>query len=204
MNKRRIIKGERFGRLTIVRELEKKSTHRAFECRCECGNVTVSSLCNLMAGHTRSCGCLAKEVRIAVFTTHGQTNSAEYNAWRGMRQRCLSPDNPEYERYGARGIKVCERWRSFENFIADIGEKPSPSHSIDRINNDMDYSPDNCKWSTPKEQARNRRTSLMLEFNGIRQSAAAWGEQVGVGYKIISQRIKRGWSVEKTLTTPTA
>lgn len=139
--------------------------------------------------------------------THGQNRrgltTPEYKAWSEMFQRCGNPNNMRYARYGARGIRVCEKWLKFELFFEDMGLRPSPGHSLERINNDGNYEPENCKWATRKEQARNRRGNRIVEFNGRRATLAEWSELTGINYCCLRQRLcKMGWSVEATLTKP--
>lgn len=126
-----------------------------------------------------------------------------YRTWYGMLERCNNPLNPAYERYGERGIKVCERWQnSFELFVLDIGEKPSKEHSIDRINNDKGYSPDNCKWATKTEQAHNRRSNKMITFRGETLNVKQWCTRLGIDAGFVYQRLKKGWDVIDALTVP--
>jgi hypothetical protein len=142
---------------------------------------------------------------------HGQTSypnggrcTKEYNTWALMLRRCKNQSCADYPDYGGRGIFVCERWLSFENFFADMGIAPSKNHSIDRRNNDGPYSPENCAWSTPKEQRRNQRGAVLIEFRGKSLTPIEWSEITGISNKRIYHRIKRlGWSVEMALTTPT-
>lgn len=158
------ITGQQFGRLTAVKRLPFKRPHSVWLCRCECGRTKKVALASLRRGLTRSCGCLYREV-FAVQNNnfrHGASTrermTPEYVSWFSMKARCYNPNAANYHLYGGRGIKICERWRSsFTNFLEDMGPKPTPSHSIDRINNDSNYEPANCKWSTSKEQAANRR-----------------------------------------------
>ncbi len=121
-----------------------------------------------------------------------------------MLQRCLNPRSKAYSRYGGRGITVCDRWRKggFRVFIADMGPRPSLRYSIDRVNNDGNYEPGNCRWATKKEQNRNRRDNRVIEFRGQRRSVAEWGEVTGLGESCVRLRLNRGWSVERSLTAP--
>jgi hypothetical protein len=133
---------------------------------------------------------------------HGMFGTPEYSCWAAMKQRCFNPKSSVWHRYGGRGIKVCERWIVFENFLSDMGPKPSLDHSIDRIDNDGDYEPRNCKWSTQKEQCDNRANSILVEFNGETKTMRQWSDKTGLGYRLIAKRIKSGWSPERALTTP--
>jgi len=175
-----------------------------YEVMCTCGKVYFIRRSRLL---TNKYGCIicssGKGNKV-----HGQSNksiSPEYRSWNHLKNRCLNKNNKAYKKYGGRGIKVCDRWlESFENFYADMGLKPSSKHSIDRINNDGDYSPENCRWATNKEQSRNRRTNTYMEHNGEVKTLVEWSECLGINKGTISTRItQKKWSVEKSLTTPT-
>lgn len=132
----------------------------------------------------------------------GFYKTVEHNSYRGMLSRCYGANHERYPRYGGRGITVCDRWReSPENFYADMGPKPTPGHSLDRIDNDGPYSPDNCRWATPAQQRANTSTSRMLTHNGKTMSMSEWSEETGVHMSTLCQRLKRGWSVDRALTT---
>lgn len=193
--------GDRYGRFTVVREVDRVGIHRAFECRCDCGTLKVVQLRALRGGNTSSCGCYARER--AVSRGHGGRGTLEYSTWRSMRERCRNPSHSAYGRYGGRGISVCERWMdSFEAFLEDMGPRPSAEHSIDRINNDGNYEPGNCRWATIDEQARNRSNTIRLTFRGETLLLVEWCERMGVNADMVRSRVERGWSAEDALTKP--
>lgn len=132
------------------------------------------------------------------------SRTPEYNAWINIKARCYNINNPRYASYGGRGIKVCEKWKhSFDNFLTDMGERPSDKHSIDRIDNDGDYTPENCRWATMTRQQNNKKDNTYLTHNGMTLSLADWARKVGINQVTLSARLtKRGWSVEKALSTP--
>jgi len=151
------IAGERFGRLVAIRALdERRKGHIMWECRCDCGKVVIRAAGYIANGNTSSCGCWRDDLIGARQRTHGKSKSATYRIWKAMRRRCNCPKDSAYEYYGGRSIKVCERWGRYENFLADMGERP-PSLSIDRIDANGNYEPGNCRWATQSQQVINRR-----------------------------------------------
>ena len=196
------ISGERYGRLTVTAFSHRKNGTTWFECRCDCGAITKVPSGGLRKGLRKSCGCLLRDILIERNTTHGKTNTKTYRIYRGMLNRCNNKDYAPYPDYGGRGITVCEKWSAFEGFLEDMGECP-PNLTLERIDNDGPYSKDNCVWGTRKVQARNRRTSHMLTFNGKTQCMAAWAEEVGLKLDTLKRRIYTGWSTRRALATPT-
>lgn len=189
--------GQRFGRLTVLEYagLSKFGTAQ-WLCRCDCGGSHVAVI---RKGREPGCGCLHLEA----VTSHGQYGSPEYRSWSSMLARCYTPSNHAYTRYGGRGITVCDRWRtSFGAFYKDMGKRPSLGCSIERLDNDSGYHPDNCVWATPTEQARNRKNNHILHYNGQAMCLAAWAEQVGIHPDTIAQRLDRGWPIKRALTEP--
>ena len=185
--------GDRFVRLTVVSFAGAKSGNAQWNCLCDCGNGVTVSRPNLLSGNTQSCGCLNSTLASDRRSTHrhtagkssGKRPSRTYAIWAGILFRCRHHKN-----YAGRGITVCDRWHSFENFLGDMGEAQS-GRSIDRINNNLGYSPDNCRWSSPTTQSRNRRSSRVITYSGVSMTLAAWAEFTKLRNYAISHAIDR-------------
>lgn len=207
----RIVLGEtRFGLLVPIGDLgTDKHGNRQWLCRCDCGKEKKVSQCCLKQGQAKSCGCMKGEwIRRARYK-HGGTprggRTAEYHIWGGMTGRCHNPDNQRFSLYGARGIQVCDRWRGengFANFLSDMGKRPGKGFSIERIDNDRGYGPDNCRWATHREQMNNTRRNKKLEWNGVTRTYSQWERQLGLCHGTVHRRVSAGWNVERILTTP--
>jgi hypothetical protein len=191
------MKGKVFGRLTVLEKLP----GGLIQCRCECGVVKAFHAGNVRSGRAKSCGCLNRELIGDRARSHGQSKTPEYRAWCLMWSRCTNPTVDRYPRYGGRGISVCERWESFENFIADMGPKPSRTHSIGRINNDGNYEPGNCKWETRHEQANNTCTTVFIDFRGKQTALQDVARELGIPNTTLIQRVRAGMPPEKLFDT---
>lgn len=206
--KRIDLTGQRFGMLTVTAYDHTGNYWESYwRCRCDCGNEAVVRSKSLRQGVTKSCGCQSSRYTCTKRTTHGATRgrekSHEYRCWAMMKNRCLAPTSHAYSKYGGRGITVCVRWRgSFAAFLEDMGPSPSPGHSIDRIDNDGDYCPENCRWATKKEQARNRTRSRFLTCRGETKTIAEWSEIGGVHPSTIAMRLKLEWTDEDAVFAP--
>jgi len=197
--------GKRFGNLFVLRYAGRlgKYCGTAWECQCDCGTVRVIWATRLQQGLAVDCGCTAKERTRLANITHGMTDTRTYHSWQGMRQRCYCPKSISYPNYGARGIRVCDRWNdSFAHFLEDMGVCPSPRHEIDRVDNEGNYKPGNCRWADRIQNARNKRSNHLLTFNGEALCLSQWCERLGFPKYIVPNRLRRGWSVERALTTP--
>lgn len=204
MAKRVDITGKRFGKLTVI----KISRHKNMKdgkrilwlCECDCGNFSEVLTYSLKSGNTKSCGCKKYEGNRR---SHGLSKSSEYHIWNDIKQRCHNSNNSAYYNYGSRGIRVCNRWlNSFEDFITDMGNRPSHKHTIDRIDNNGDYSPENCRWATRKEQSRNTGRTKIIEWKNEYHCLKDWSKIIGINYSTLQNRFKGGWSIEKAFTQP--
>lgn len=192
--------GERFGRLTVLQRAESRTGHTMWDCVCDCGNHTTVYGTHLRRGNTRSCGCLNSDETRERSLTHGDTHDRLYQTWQNMKNRCYNPNVRSYIRYGARGIQVCEQWRN--DFVAfkawAIMSGYTEELTIDRIDPNGDYTPENCRWATVLEQANNTRTNRYLEFQGEIHTMAEWSRILGIPYTTILTRLNReGKSVEE-------
>lgn len=193
--------GSRFNRLKVVKEIKKESHYRFFECICDCGKTVIARLCNLRSGHSKSCGCYGYE---KVFK-HGYSGkqNPEYDTWINMKSRCSYKPGPEFHRYGGRGIFVCKRWeKSFENFLSDMGKKPSKRYSLERIDPNGPYSKANCKWATRIEQNNNTSRNVFLTINGVKKTISDWSRIKKVHHSVVRSRIKYGWPLKDLFIRP--
>lgn len=210
------IEGQTVGNCIFIEDVPSNENKRHAKFKCSCGNLFISRINSVAKLHTLSCGCeqarAASEICLKRIT-HGASVgksigipvSTEYSTWAAMRKRCLNPNDSAYPDYGGRGIKVCERWvNSFENFLEDMGRRPSSKHTLDRFpNNDGDYEKSNCRWATMKEQCYNRRSNVHINYNGETKALKEWAEVFDVPYKKLHNRINYSkWDFHKAITTP--
>lgn len=199
--------GKKFHNLTVIDFAYKKNNAKYWLCKCDCGNEKIIQQCHLTSGATHSCGCKKKkqiESMNKERTKHGKRYTRLYKIWCNMKGRCENPKADNYKYYGARGIKVCDIWeKNFENFYNwSIKNGYEENLTIDRIDVNGNYCPENCAWKTIKEQENNRRNNRVLMFNGIEKNVTEWSEELGINRETIYKRLRSGWSIEKTLTTP--
>lgn len=196
--------GEKFGRLTVIGDAgSTKSGKSKWHCLCECGSELDVPCGTLRSLHTTSCGCISKEMVIARNTTHGFADRVpEYRTWQAMRDRCLNPNTAKAKNYSARGILICPEWSSFEQFFVDMGLRPSPQHSLDRINNNGNYCKENCRWAPASQQAQNKTNNIQIEHDGLRLCITEWSRRLGFSRSTINDRLRRGWTPERALTQP--
>ena len=190
--------GKRFGYLTVLQKDNTKNGVAYWLCKCDCGNKKAIKGQHLKSGNTLSCGCMHRKY------SHGQSNTRLYHIWRTMKARCFDSNSLKYSRYGGRGITMCEDWKNsfvpFYNWAMENGY--DESLSIDRIDNNGGYFPQNCRWATPKEQANNTSKNVVLEYNGESGTLSQMANKYGLKPTIVSKRLKRGWTIEKALNTP--
>lgn len=202
--------GEKWNMLLVLSEVTKRSPFgkRIVHCRCDCGTELDIVAANLRSGNTTNCGCVRSKKMTEKNWKHGEATrgaqSAEYLTWERLIGRCENPKLPGFEHYGGRGIKVCPQWRiSFDTFLQDMGRKPDPTYSIDRIDVNGDYEPGNCRWATNTQQARNKRDNHLITYGGQTKTMVEWAEEKNMSLQTLSSRLgKLGWSIKKALTEP--
>lgn len=190
--------GKRFHKLIVIARAKNRVSPGGqiktyWDCVCDCGIKTVVYAYSLKSGKQKSCGC--KKVK------HKKSRTRIHKIWINMRYRCLSKDSKFYMNYGGRGITICDRWLKFENFYSDMGEPPSKEHSIDRVNNNGNYEPNNCRWATSEEQTRNTRQNRLIKYNDEAGTVSYWVEKTGLTHATILGRLNRGWSPERIFLT---
>lgn len=194
MSRKLELSNRKYGKLIVIKRSKKRPTH--WVCLCDCGNSTEVHGGHLRHGHTTSCGCYKREVG----RTHGMSGTPEYITWENIVQRTTNPNHPQFKYWGGRGITMCDRWlNSFENFYDDMGDKPN-NLTIDRIDNNKGYYPENCRWATMKEQNLNTRRTTKITYNNITMSKSEWANYLGIKYITVCSRFSRGWSIEKALS----
>ncbi len=198
----------RYGALQVLwyagyfRSGKERVVQHAWLCQCDCGREKIIRGGGLVNNQAKSCGCQKMMACQAACRSHGQTGSRMYCIWQNMKRRCTDSSGKQFKDYGGRGIRVCQRWlTSFQNFSDDMGECPY-GMSIDRMDNNGDYTPENCRWSTRKTQNRNKRTTIYLTYSGETLTLADWSERLGIHYKTLKFRYDEGWPIEELLGTP--
>lgn len=186
---------QRFGKLSVIAEAETAKKVTYWACVCDCGKETTVRAYSLTSGHTASCGCMMHRPK------HGLCGSPVWMSWQAMLSRCNDVRGKDYPRYGGRGITVCSSWSDFRNFLEDMGDRP-PKHSLDRIDNNLGYFKENCRWADPKTQSNNRRSNKLMTVGCCSLQISEWSKELSMPTKLIYARLNRGWSPEKTISTP--
>lgn len=199
------IAGRKFGRVTAIEDVGvSRHGKRIWRCLCDCGNEFTVVGAALVSGNTSSCGCYSRERSGSRVRTHGMAHTPEYHCWHDMVRRCTNPECDAYKDYGARGISVCDRWMTFENFFADVGQRPGKGYSIDRIENSGNYEPGNCRWTTHVVQCRNTRNTVYWTYQDETLPVLDWAEKLGIPGDLLRGRVLRGWPDEWCLNGPPA
>jgi hypothetical protein len=198
-----ILSGKRFGDIDVLYRTDYENKKIMWLCVCDCGSITKVASNDLISGHTKSCGCGKIKSLIKRATTHGHSSNGtitkSYRRWLKIKNRCHNENDKDYKYYGGRGIKVCERWAKFENFYSDMGDVPD-GMTIEREDNDKGYSPDNCKWATPMEQANNRRSNTFYTYENQTLTFAQWCRRNGIKPETVDSRMRKGMSFEDAIT----
>lgn len=190
MTRRNDLENMQFGRLLVCSYKESVGGRAYWNCLCSCGNSTSVSAGHLTGGRIRSCGCLKTEAQIARSTKHGMYNSATYHSWANMIQRCTNSNHKDFKDYGARGIEVCEKWKKFEGFLDDMGERPDGT-TIDRKENNGNYDVRNCRWANLETQSKNKRTTRRIEFSGVTKTLSEWADSLGISSSALHYRLTK-------------
>ena len=210
MESKKDLTGQKFFCWTVIKLSFRIGKRSYWECRCDCGAMQIVQEVNFKNERSWSCNCLkgngkSKKTKTTykINILHGMSSWPEYKVWKSLRARCFNKNDKNFKDYGGRGIEVCESWRnSFTNFITDVGRRPSPTHSIDRIDNNGNYEPNNCKWSNSSEQANNRRNNHILTLDGKSLNIMQWAKTTEIPYDEILRRLKEGWPAEQALYAP--
>lgn len=193
--------GNKFNHLTVIGYAGRVGKHQYWICRCDCGNTSRTNTSKLRAGRSKSCGCMVAKWASQRFTTHGHTKGKDkriYGIWKSMLRRCCNPLDVSYPYYGGRGISVCDRWHDFENFLLDMGY-PLDGLSIDRIDNNGNYEPSNCRWADAVTQGNNKRNSAVVSHCGQEMTVSEWAREYGLPPGLVFARLSRGWSIKDAL-----
>ena len=195
--------GKRYGNLTVISKSAPINGRSNWLCKCDCGNETIVRTSNLESGHTKSCGCYKRMREIEANTVHGLSNTRIHRIWDNMKTRCLNKNSPAFRFYGGRGITICEEWLNDRSkfFEWALSNGYSDNLTIERIDNDKGYYPDNCAWVTKEMQYKNKRQNIMITYDGKTLCAEDWSKVTGIPSMTIRWRYKHGWSAERTLTT---
>lgn len=195
---------KKFNRLTALERVSNQGQKVMWKCKCDCGNIAYVSASNLTCNRTKSCGCLKDEKLIQRSTTHNQRHTKLYEVWKSIKQRCFNPNNISYKNYGARGITICDDWKnnfqSFFNWSMQNGY--TTNLSIDRIDNNGNYCPENCRWTDRHTQSNNTRSNRYITYNNQTKTLADWVKTTNLSYGCVFSRIQKGWSIDKALNTP--
>lgn len=208
VNASKVYSGASFGNLTAVKPGEDRvhpsgKITRRWVCLCKCGNFALIDVGALPSGHTKSCGCIQRQKSKDFLTTHGKSRAPEYLIWSEMKSRCSNPNGKYYKNYGGRGIRVCDEWKSFESFFSYVGPRPTPFHTIDRIDNNGNYEPGNVRWATRRQQNANQRRSVTYTVDGKTECLSEWARISGICSNTIRHRIKLGIPIKDAIFSKT-
>lgn len=195
--------GQRFGRLVVIERVGTRSRNALWKCKCDCGNEKEVLSGSLANGHTKSCGCFRSQFAREKVTTHGMCKTKLHGVWTAMKARCSNSHLESYSNYGGRGITVGDEWSDFINFYNWANSTGyNGLLTLNRKDNEKGYCPQNCEWSTRKEQANNKRNNVWYEYRGEKKTISQWSDVCGMSYKIIAGRIRAGWDIKQALFTP--